>query len=192
MAEQLVLKDTFSEWQTKINAMANEVNAIQLNIDDIEADMAEPGPFGYNVAGTTGRNVSIFGGKLRDGSLIETLATATVTLAASAVSVVCIYKRTGTPASIVSYTLANLPNEYVIPLGKFTTNATAITAYEDLRTAYNTASGSAGSASVILQFDKLIERDMEVVATRNGLSISPEIANGVTVTVNASSTWVVL
>lgn len=192
MAEQLTLKDTFKDWQEKINAMAAEVNDIQVEIDGIEDTMAEPGSFGFNQPASSGLVVRIFGGKVRDGSLIETLADADITLAADSTNVVCIYKRTGNPAYMTVYTLDNLPEEFVIPVGKFVTSATAVTAYEDLRTQYNTASGSAGSAAGVLQFDKLIERDMEVPSNRNALSISPIVADGVTVTINDTSTWVVL
>jgi len=195
MIEHLNKNDTFKDWQRKINLMVDSVEQAGLDVDQIREDVQDfvsKGAFAYDSGRSAGLNAFIIGGSIRDGSQVEKIADASVTLTASSTNVACIFKRTGSPAYLTVYTLNNLPNEFVIPVAKFVCDASSVTAYEDLRTQFNTASGSAGSASGVLQFDKLIERDVSIPATRNALSIGPEVADGVTVVVGESSTWVVL
>lgn len=195
MIERLNQNDTFKDWQQKINSMVDSVEQAGLDVEQIREDVQDfinKGAFAYDVEKSAGLTVNIIGGKIRDGSQVEYVADVDVTLTASTTNVVCIFKRTGNPAYVTVYTVDNLPSEFVIPVAKFVCDASGVTSYEDLRTQFNTASGSAGSASGILQFDKLIERDVEIPVTRNALSVGPVVADGVTVVVGESSTWVVL
>lgn len=182
----LELKDTFGEWRVKINDLVTIINDSSNQIDNLTARTP------FSIVSHAGLSVSILGGRVRDGSDIETLLDSSISLLASKTNIVAIYKRPRVPAELRVYDIALLPKEYVIPLYSVATSATVVTAVVDLRTSYNTASGSAGSASSILQFDKAIEADVLIPANRNGLSVGPEVNTGVVVEVSSGSTWVVL
>lgn len=184
-AVPLELKDTFGEWREKINDLVSTVNTQGDQIGELEAT-----PFG--VTSATGLTISLLGGRVRDGSDIETLANQDLVIFDNATNVIVIYKKTNAPAALQVYAIADLPKEFVIPVQAIVTSGGVVTTVTDLRTAFNTASGSAGSAAGILQFDKLIETDVVIPANRNGLSISPIVAPGVTVEVTPSSVWVIL
>jgi hypothetical protein len=185
MATKLEFPDTFSQWKDKINALIDEFD--QFIIDEVT-----PGTFGYDSALTSGLNVTITSGKIRDGSVVETVASDVVTLLPSTTNIVVVYKRTGDVPVFQVYDIANIPEQYVLPIAQFTTDATSVTGYTDLRTEFNTASGSTSSASGVLIFDALIDRDTEVPTGKNALSVAPTVVDGVTVTVADGSEWVVL
>lgn len=189
-ANTLELNDTFGQWREKINDMVGIINQQSIDIADLEAAFNAPTPFG--ISSVSGLTANLIGGRVRDGSVVETLTNAALALTANDINVICIYKKTGEPAEFQVHLLSELPTEHIIPLHSVTTNATSVTASADLRTQYNTASGSAGSASSVLQFDKLIENDVIVPEDRNALSIDPVVGAGVTVTVSPNSVWVVL
>jgi len=182
----LELKDTFGEWRVKINDLFTIINDASNQIDDLTSRTP------FSIVSHAGLSVSILGGRVRDGSDIETLLDSSISLLASKTNIVAIYKIPRVPAELRVYDIALLPNEYVIPLYSVATSATVVTSVVDLRTSYNTASGSAGSASSILQFDKAIGADVLIPANRNGLSVGPEVNTGVVVEVSSGSTWVVL
>jgi hypothetical protein len=184
MALHLEFQDTFSTWRDKINDSIDQVNTIETTLNE--------SAFSYKSSLTSGRTVKFFGGKVRDGSVVETLADPTITLPASSTCYVVINKETGVTPTMSAYTEANLPVKNVIPIAKFTTSASAVTSFSDLRTQYNTASGTTSSSSGVLQFDKLIAKDVTVGTLQNALSISPVVDSGVTVTVSTDSIWVVV
>lgn len=181
----LVFTDTFSQWRDKINDLVDIVNTQGGQIDELEST-----PFG--IVSATGLTISLLGGRVRDGSDIETLPNQDLVMLPNETNIVVIYKKTNEPAALQVYAIADLPTEFVIPVQAIVTGASSVTSVSDLRTAFNTASGSAGSAAGILQFDKLIENDVVIPANRNGLSIDPTVDLGVTVEVTPGSVWVVL
>lgn len=182
MAQEILLNDTFTRWMQKINEMTREVN--QLVVDPNVG-------FSYDVA-SVGLNAKIFSGKFRDGSSVEVIPDFLVGLPPSTSSVVCIYKKPGDAAIIKAYKTAEVPTKFVVPLWGFQTSASSIIAYTDLRTEFATSGGTAGSATGVLIFDKLIESDVNIGSEQGGLSIDPIVAPGVTVTVQTGGTWVVL
>lgn len=194
MATLLDLQDTFSQWREKINDIVSEVNTNSSTLSDIVAELESPTPFG--VSGVSGLTVSMVGGRVRDGSVIETIADQNVTLLPSVTNVVAIYKKSGETAELRVYEISALPSSYVIPVYAFTTDGTDVLTASDLRTQFNTGAGgsggTAGAAGSILQFDKIIDTNVTIPADKNGLSIDPTISPGVTVTVEPGSVWVVL
>lgn len=185
MAQTLLQNDTFSEWLTKINTLVSEYNAF------FDSNVI-PGSFGYDITNTSGLSVAITGGRVRDGSEIETVADDVITLPASETTIIAIYKRSGDPAEILAYDVGNLPEQFVIPIAIFVTDTDSITSYSDLRTEFNTASGSSTSASGVLLFNKSIDRDITIDDTHNAISVDPTVESGITVTVNPNSVWVIL
>lgn len=189
MIEELVFTDTFSDWKDKLNALIDSHNADSQTLSDIGE---EGRSFTYNKKTSAGLVINVNGGRVRSGSVVETIADTAITLPANSVRVLAIYKVDNAAPSLVLYAQNALPDKYIIPVGIFTTDATKLTAYSDLRTRYTTASGTTSAASGVLQFDKLIDLNMTIPADKNALSISPTVAEGVTVTVSEGSIWVVL
>lgn len=189
MVEELVFQDTFSDWKDKLNVLINSHNDNQQNLDDSGDDGRA---FAYNKKTSSGLVVNINGGRVRSGSNVETIADTAITLPANSVRVLSIYKVDGVAPSLVLHAQNALPEKYIIPVGIFTTNASSVTAYSDLRTRFTTASGTSSAASGVLQFDKLIDLNLTIPPEKNALSISPTVSDGVTVTVSEGSTWVVL
>lgn len=194
MVEELVFSDTFSEWKDKINALVVDHLATAQELDDFVATSTavSGGPFGYKPALSVGLSLAVNGGNVRNGSTVEFLADTTVTLPASSTRVLVIYKIAGEAPSLQLWATNAVPDKNIIPIGIFTTNTTAITAYTDLRTQFSMSSGSASAAGSILQFDSLIDVNITIPSTKNALSVNPTVANGITVTVSNGSTWVVL
>lgn len=192
MVSELVFSDTFAEWKTKINALVVDHNSSTQEFDDYVANLAVTGPFTYNRTATSGLNISIYGGNVRNGSVVEFLPNTVVTMPASSTRVLVIYKIDNFAPVLQLYASNAVPEKNVLPIAIFTTNATQLTNYTDLRTQFSMSSGSAGSASGVLLFDRNIDLDVTVVATKNGLSIDPTVSPGVTVTVNTGAVWVVL
>ena len=184
-ATTLELKDTFNEWRTKINAMVNTINDSETKIDDIKNKSQ------FNLAGFSNLTVNMLGGRLRDGSMIEVIQPTSLAVFPQSLNIVCIYKKPNVPASLVVYKIADVPQQYIIPLFAVWANA-AITTVDDLRTEYNTASGSSASATSVLFFDKFVEENITIPAGRNGLSVDPVVNQGITVTVAQGSTWVIV
>jgi len=185
MASKLEFEDTFLQWRDKINNFVDEFNGYII-------DEVLPGKFGYSAEDSSGLNAFITEGQIRDGSTVETVAGGQVTLLPNETNIVVVYKRTGDTPEFQVHPISDLPDRYVVPIASFTTNATSITNYVDLRTEFNTASGSTSNASGILMFDKIIDRDTVVPAEQNALSVSPTVEDGITVTVTEGSEWVVL
>ncbi|MNN49390.1 hypothetical protein D3C81_1639120 [compost metagenome] len=150
------------------------------------------GPFTYNRVASTGRVVSIYGGNVRNGSTVEFVLNATLTIPANSTRILAITKVGDAPASLQLYATNAVPEKNVIPVAIFTTNATSLTAYTDLRTQFIMASGTASSANAVLQFDKIIDLNVTIPVNKHALSIDPTINDGVTVTVSDGSVWVVL
>lgn len=192
MVSELVFSDTFADWKTKINALVVDHNETAQNLDDYIAALAITGPFTYNRADTSGLNISVYGGNVRNGSVVEFLPNTTVTMPPSSTRVLVIYKIDNFAPVLQLHATNAVPEKNVLPIAIFTTNATQLTAYTDLRTQFSMSSGSAGSASSVLQFDKIIDVDVSVPATKNALSIDPTVNPGVTVTIEAGAVWVVL
>lgn len=192
MVSELVFSDTFAEWKTKINALVQDHNETAQYLDDYVANLAVTGPFTYNRTATTGLNIAIYGGNVRNGSVVEFLNDTTVAMPPNVTRVLAIYKVDNFAPVLQLYATNAVPEKNVLPIAIFTTNSTVLTAYTDLRTQFAMSSGSAGSASSVLQFDKNIELDVTIPATKNGLSIDPAVMPGVTVTVSPGATWVVL
>ncbi|AND75044.1 hypothetical protein pf16_121 [Pseudomonas phage pf16] len=189
MINELTVADTFSEWMDKLNDLIdshnNDSQAVNEQLPYIRA-------FSYDTKLSSGLVVRINGGKVRSGSLVETIADQSITLPANSVRVLAIYKVQGVVPTLQLYATNAVPERYVIPIGIFTTNGTVVTAYTDLRTQFTTSAGDATAASGIMQFDKLIDTNIVVPSNKNALSISPTVAEGVTVEVSDGSIWVVL
>ena len=183
MTTQLETKDTFQEWLTKLNDFISAYDTFIIN-------EFTPGKFGYDPNQSSGLDVYITGGSVRDGNTIESIAAGTVTLTASSINYVCIDKRSGDTPSISVYTV--LPEKYVIPVAKFVTSTAAVSSYDDLRTDFISGPGTDSSVSGVLQLDKIIDKDVTIPATKNALSVDPTVDTGVTVTVDPDSVWVVL
>ena len=186
MIEELAFSDTFSEWKDKINVLIADHNTLS----DIGRDIV--GPFTYNRITSTGRVVAIYGGNVRNGSVIETIADKSFTIPANSTRILAIYKPNETPAVLQMFATDALPEKNTIPIAIFTTNATDLTAYTDLRTQFILASSLASAANAVLQFDKIIDQNLTIPSAKNAMSIDPVINDGITVTVSDTSVWVVL
>lgn len=185
MATQLTANERFADWLVKINALITEFNSFY-------SSSVVPGSFGFNDPASTGLTAVITGGKIRDGSEIETVSGVSLTLPAASSTIVAINKRSGIPAQILMYDVSEVPEQYVIPIGLFVTDTNSITSYSDYRTEFNTASGSSSSASGVLLFNKIIDMDVTVGPDQNAISVDPTVNPGVTVTVDPDSVWVIL
>lgn len=189
MVNELTVADTFSEWMDKLNDLIdshnNDSQVIEQQLPNILA-------FSYDKFHSSGLVVRINGGKVRSGSLVETITDTSILLPANSVRVLAIYKVQGVAPSLASYAQGSVPDRYIIPIGIVTTNGSVITAYTDLRTQFTTSAGDVSASSGILQFDKLIDVNVVIPSNKNALSISPTVSEGVTVEVTDSSTWVVL
>lgn len=185
-ATPLEFQDTFSQWRDKINGMVGIINQQSVDLESLLSNTP------FSISSVVWLTANIIGGRVRDGSDIETLADQPLSLHPNETNIVVIYKKTNEPAELQVYRISELPAEFVIPIHAITTDSSTAVSAADLRTQYNTASGSAGSASGVLQFDKLIENDVVIPSNRNGLSIDPTVAPGVTVEVTEGSVWVVL
>jgi hypothetical protein len=192
MVSELVFSDTFADWKTKINALVQDHIASTQEFDDYVANLAITGPFTYNRATTSGLSISIYGGTVRNGSVVEFLTDSIVIMPANSTRVLAIYKVDNFAPSLQLYATNAVPEKNVLPIAIFTTDSTQLTNYTDLRTQFSMSSGSAGSASSVLQFDKNIDLDVTIPATKNGLSIDPVVSPGITVTVSPGAVWVVL
>lgn len=192
MIKELGFLDTFSDWKDKLNDLINSHNTDSETLNDLKSLGDEGQAFTYNKKTSSGLVVNVNGGRVRSGSVVETIADTPITLPANSVRVLAIYKVDGVAPSLVLYAQGNIPDKYIIPIGIFTTNASSVTAYSDLRTRYSTASGTTSASSGVLQFDKLIDLNMTIPPEKNALSVSPTVSDGVTVTVSEGSTWVVL
>lgn len=186
MVNELSFSDTFAEWKDKINALIVDHNTV----NDIARGVS--GPFTYNRATSSGRVVAIYGGNVRNGSVVETIANASLTIPANSTRILAIYKVGDTAPTLQLYATDAVPEKNVIPVGIFTTNTNSLTAYTDLRTEFIMASGLATSANAVLQFDKNIEINTVIPVNKNALSIDPVVNDGITVTVSDGSVWVVL
>lgn len=192
MVAELQLTDTFNIWRDKFNELVTaHVDSVE-NFDDLVESLGVVGAFTFDPTLSTGRTLVIKGGNVRNGSVVEAVANTTFTLPASSTRIIAILKVETNAPSLQMYTQANLPDKEVIPVGIFTTNATQVTTYTDLRTEFSMSSGSAGTASSVLQFDKIIERSLSIPATKNGLSVGPTVPTGITVTIEQGATWVIL
>jgi len=192
MIEELAFVDTFSDWKNKLNGLINSHNTDSATLNELKESGDDGQAFTYNKKTSSGLVINVNGGRVRSGSVVETIADKAITLPANSVRVLAIYKIDGVAPSLVLYAQDALPEKYIIPVGIFTTNASAVTAYSDLRTRYSTASGTTSASSGVLQFDKLIDLNLTVPPEKNALSVSPTVAEGITVTVSEGSTWVVL
>lgn len=186
MVNELAFSDTFSEWKDKINALIAE----HISFGNITLGIT--GPFAYNRLTSTGLNVVIFGGRVRNGSIVETMVDTVVALPPNTTRVLAIYKIDDVAPVLRLYVPTELPERNVIPIAIFTTNGLTFTAYTDLRTEFVMASGSAASASSILKFDKNVDINTTVQSTKNALSIDPIVNDGITVTIEDGAVWVVL
>lgn len=186
MVNELSFSDTFAEWKDKINALVADHN----ELDDIANGVV--GPFTYNRLASSGRVVLIYGGNVRNGSTVEFVPNATITIPSNVTRILAINKVGDAPATLQLYATDAVPEKGVIPVAIFTTNTNALTAYTDLRTEFIMASGTATSANSVLQFDKNIELNLTIPPTKNALSIDPIVNDGITVTVSDGSVWVVL
>lgn len=192
MVSELVFSDTFAEWKTKINALVQAHTDTAQYLDDYIAELAITGPFTYNRADTSGLDISVYGGTVRNGSVVEFMTNTVVTMPPSATRVLVIYKIDNFAPVFQLHATNAVPEKNVLPIAIFTTNATQLTAYTDLRTQFSMSSGTAGSASGVLMFDRNIDLSVSVPAAKNALSIDPTISPGVTVTVESGAVWVVL
>lgn len=192
MITELKLADTFNIWLDKINTLIEGHLSSVENFDNFVDKLGVVGSFTFDPVASTGLTLVVNGGSVRNGSLVETIAATTFTLPASSTRVLAIYKIDGGAPSLRLYAQADLPEKEIIPVGIFTTNATQVVIYTDLRTEFSMSSGGAASASSVLQFDKVIDRSLSIPAAKNGLSISPTVPTGITVTVEQGATWVVL
>jgi hypothetical protein len=185
MASPIALTDTFGQWVEKFN---------QLNADFNDVIVAgDNAGFAYDSVGTTGLNAAFTSGKVRDGSLVETVPEQTVTLAPSQVQIVAVFKQTGSAPTLEVYPSGSLPEKYVIPLAVFETDATSIIGVNDLRTMFIASAGSGdGASNGMLIMDKLISSSVTIATGRGAVSIDPIVDDGVTVTVADGATWVVL
>lgn len=192
MVSELTFADTFADWKVKINALVADHNASTQEFDDYVANLAVTGAFTYNRAATTGLNISIYGGNVRNGSVVEFLPNTTVTMPPNSTRVLVIYKIDNFAPVLQLHAVNAVPEKNVLPIAIFTTNATILTNYTDLRTQFSMSSGSAGSASGVLQFDRNIDLSISVPPNKNALSIDPTVSPGVTVTIEPGAVWVVL
>lgn len=182
MLEKLQYSDTLAEWKEKINLLFDE-----FVITSEETDFAFMEELSNNL------DVFIRGGKVRDGSVVETISNETLTIPDNSTTIVAIYKRTGDPAELRVYDSINLPDRDIIPVWVFESNNGSIVDFVDLRTPFNTsAGGGASSAEGVLMFDKLISESVHVQSTQNALSVGPIVDNNVEVIVDESSEWVIL
>ena len=183
----LELKDSFGQWKDKINDMVTLINASENQINNLNTKTP------FSVTASSALNVTILGGRVRDNSVVETIADSVIAVNANNTNIIAIYKKSPAVASLMVYNLADLPEKFVIPLYSITTDLTDVVSVVDLRTAYITSAGSAGSDnSAVMQFDRLISENVTIAPERNGLSVAPVVAPGVTVNVSPGSVWVVL
>jgi hypothetical protein len=179
MSQVLTPRDTFRQWYEKINAIVTG------------QDFGSTG-FYYDPSQDDGLTVSVLSGNVRSGSVVEVLPDSTFLLPASTISVLCVYKGISQPADFRLYTAGQLPEYDVIPLWEFITSDNSVVEYTDLRTAF-VMSGSGTQQRGILFMDKTIDQDYTVDANKNALSVGPiTVLEGVTVTVDGSSEWVVV
>lgn len=185
MASPILLTDTFKQWIEKFN---------ELNEDFQDVIVAgDTAGFSYDSTGSSGLGARILTGKVRDGSLVETLSTTIVPLNPTDIQVVVIYKKTGFAPEFQVFSEVDLPDRFVIPIALFQTNATDIVAYTDLRTQFIASAGSGGGASNgMIIMDRTIESDVTISAAQGAISVSPIVNPGVTVTVEPGGEWVVL
>lgn len=175
----LTPRDTFRQWYEKINAIVTG------------QDFGSTG-FYYDPSQDDGLTITVLSGNVRSGSVVEVLPDSTFTLQPSAISVLCAYKGIGQPAEFRVYSVGQLPEYDVIPLWSFITSTNTIVEYSDLRTAF-VMSGSGTQQRGILFMDKTIDKDYVVDGNKNALSVGPiTVLEGVTVTVDGSSEWVVV
>lgn len=183
MANQLSFGDTFGEWKEKINTLVDEFNQSEVVLD---------GDFDYKASATVGLNVTIVGGRVRDGSEITEIPTTVLTILPNKTNVIVINKVKAVPGTIGFYDIALLPAKGVIPLGYLVTNGTTVTSYVDLRTPYNTGAGGTGSTGGMVMIDANIVESVSIAVGQNAISVDPIVAPGVEVTVEEGSIWVIL
>lgn len=184
MANQLSFGDTFGEWKEKINTLVDEFN---------QSEVVLEGDFDYKASATVGLNVTIVGGRVRDGSEITNIPDTNLTLLPNKTNVIVINKVKAVPGTIGFYDIALLPAKSVIPVGYLVTNGTTVVSYEDLRTPYNTGAGGAGSSSGgMVMIDANIVESISIAVGQNAISVDPIVALGVEVTVEEGSIWVIL
>lgn len=182
MANPLYTKDTFKIWMDKINQLVNEVDLLSVD-GNINVG------FAYDGEATIGLDAVILSGRVRSGSNVTSINTSTVTLEPNEFNVVCIYQDT----EIRSYLVSALPEEDVIPLYTLETDDTDVLNAYDMRTQFVSGSNSKASrANSIVLFDQVITENFTVPADKNGLSVSPIIADGVEVVVEDGALWAVV
>lgn len=176
MPLRLNQNDTFGQWLDKINNLNDTFITSSFEWDE---DNTYPA-----------LDFTVKSGKFRDGSNVVLLNQITLTMPISTDSTVAIFTRVG-EEEIIRYDTSALPDKHVIPLYRVITDGTDITNVTDLRT-WADVSGNASDANAILTFDKIVDRDITIPSTKNAISVDPVIGSGVTVTVDSSSTWVIL
>lgn len=203
---KITLEDTFENWLLKINgfqddSVANlnqEVTDLQTQITDNKALYdayvieQQKTPFVYLMNESSGLNLRLKGGKVRNGSSVTTITDTTLTLPANSNLVVGLYQARDASPILTFYTLDQTPVNLFIPLYTITTNATGIATYNDLRTGYAFSSGNSSSTEAILQFDKHITYDITIPSDKNALSVGPIVDEGVTIIVSDDSEWVIV
>lgn len=178
------LQDSFEIWMDKYNQFV-ELTGTEIN-------------FRYLELLTVGRVAKFGPGQIRNGSLVEDITSATLTLAPNSNIVVGLYKAqnedgTTLPSVINAYVLGSVPEDYFVPIYAFTTSATTITAVKDMRTpfSYGTGNGSDTKGGVMF-FDQHITKNVTIPTLKNGLSVGPIVDEGVTVTVSDGSEWAIV
>lgn len=172
-------KDSFEAWRNKYNALIDEP---VINLFPIETD-------------TGSLDITVSGGNVRKAREHLVVADATLTLSATTADqyVVLQADTDFTAATIEVYEFANLPSENdfnIVPLYNIETDDNGVISVEDLRAVFNFGGG--GKTESILKFDKNITEDTTITSEFNALSVDPTVANGVTVTVDQDSVWVIL
>lgn len=179
------LQDSFETWMDKYNQFV-EKTGTEIN-------------FRYLETQTVGRVVKFGPGQIRNGSSVEDMIGATLTLPASSSVVVGVYKARNddgstSPSVIAAYALGSVPENLFVPIYAFTTNATAVTAVKDMRTpfSYGTGAGSGSENGAVVLFDQHVTKNITIPTLKNGLSVAPIVDEGFTVTVSDGSEWAIV
>jgi hypothetical protein len=178
MLEKISKNDSFVSWREKINAIIDQqTEIISFNID---------------TDASVGLNLSILGGRVREKSEVNVIEDTIITLTHSTTHYVGISLDIQYNPVIVAGPIADKPQSDYIHLYEVDTNADQIINVIDLRTIFNAADISTttiDTASAIVQFEKSIFANFTITDTKNALSVSPTIEDGITVTVSDNAIW---
>lgn len=189
------LDDTFNNWLIKYNRAQEILKSINDTLEELGFAFVNS-EFTYPGQTEDSLTIEIKSGRVRYGSKVELVGDTQLTLEANKTYIIGIEKTSSSTSSVVAHELNDIPEELFVPLYRFVMNATAVDSVDDLRTKFSydvgTGSGGGWDEGPILLMDKVINENYLVPTGKNAISVSPTVANNVTVTVSDQSEWVVL